>query len=108
MLVKMVSEIRRDMEKEFGDNLERLKVAEMKVKKAEEAGVYFQNCNVKNCVNFYAKVDRINERFFYCEFCDEEYCDEHEYYCEDCDDVYCEYCHEEHFVSCETCNTRRL
>ena len=42
MLVKMVSEIRRDMEKEFRDNLERLKVAEMKVKKLKKLACIFK------------------------------------------------------------------
>ena len=101
MLVKMVSEIRKDVEKEY-------EIYKTKVIKAEEAGVYFQKCNAKDCVNLYAKVKsaRIDDDFFYCEFCDKEYCDDHQYYCDSCDGWYCIYCHKEHLVFCEKCNTR--
>jgi len=99
MLVKMITEIRKDVEKEY-------EIYKIKVKKAEEAGIYFQKCNTKDCVNLYAKIEYIEGNFFFCVLCEKEFCEEHKNYCESCDDFYCLNCRNEHLIFCDKCQVK--
>lgn len=103
MLVKMVTEIRRDVEKEWR---EKLRKVELKLERVEIVGdVNYTHCGIEDCEHYYAwsQLESDND-FAYCEYCDREYCQDHQEYCKSCETLYCESCyHEKHLVFCDEC-----